>query len=87
MEFDHFWSQYPRKVGKEAARKAFAKAMKKTTADKVMSGVEDLRIRVAGKDQQFTPHPATWLNEGRWDDETATDPAATVPAGYASANR
>jgi len=88
MEFDQFWVQYPRKVGKEAARKAFAKAMKKTTVTAIMSGVEDLRIRVAGKDQQFTPHPATWLNEGRWDDEVSPNaPAATVPAMYGWANR
>lgn len=85
-EFDSFWISYPRKVGKEAARKAFIKAMTKTTAPKIMSAVEDLRIRVAGKDQQFTPHPATWLNEGRWDDEVSTSPAV-VPAQYGWANR
>jgi len=87
MEFDQFWIQYPRKVGKEAARKAFAKAMKKTTMDKVLSGVEDLRIRVAGKDPQFTPHPATWLNEGRWDDEATQPMLSVVPAQYGWANR
>ena len=88
MEFDTFWAQYPRKVGKEAARKAFTKAMTKTTHDKIMTGVEDLRIRVAGKDQQFTPHPATWLNEGRWDDEVAQAAlVSVVPAGYGWANR
>ena len=86
IEFDKFWISYPRKVGKEAARKAFIKAMTKTTAAKIMSGVEDLRIRVAGKDQQFTPHPATWLNEGRWDDEVSAA-AAVVPAQYGWANR
>jgi hypothetical protein len=21
------------------------------------------------EDRQFIPHPATWLNQGRWDDE------------------
>lgn len=86
-EFDLFWIQYPRKVGKEAARKAFAKAMKKTTLNKVMSAVEDLRIRVAGKDPQFTPHPSTWLNEGRWDDETAQPMLSIVPAQYGWANQ
>lgn len=86
-EFDQFWIQYPRKVGKEAARKAFIKAMTKTTTAKIMSAVEDLRIRVAGKDQQFTPHPATWLNEGRWDDEVTSSTAAVVPAQYGWANR
>jgi len=88
MEFDTFWAQYPRKVGKEAARKAFTKAMTKTTHAKIMTGVEDLRIRVAGKDPQFTPHPATWLNEGRWDDEVVQAAlVSVVPAGYGWANR
>lgn len=86
-EFDSFWASYPRKIGKEAARKAFIKAITKTTAGKIMEGVDQLRIDVAGKDQQFTPHAATWLNAGRWDDEVTRPNLATVPAGYAWANR
>lgn len=87
QEFDSFWASYPRKIGKEAARKAFVKAMKKTTAGKIMDGVEQLRLEVAGKDQQFTPHAATWLNAGRWDDEVSRPSLAVVPNGYAWANR
>ncbi len=68
-EFDSFWAGYPRKVGKEAARKAFAKALKLADLKEIMSGVGALRAEVAGKDPKFTPHPSTWLNEGRWDDE------------------
>ena len=86
-EFDSFWASYPRKIGKEAARKAFVKALTKTTAGKIMDGVEQLRIEVAGKDQQFTPHAATWLNAGRWDDEVARPQLQSVPNGYAWANR
>jgi hypothetical protein len=86
-EFDSFWASYPRKIGKEAAKKAFTKSLTKTTAEKIMSGVEDLRIQVAGKDPQFTPHAATWLNAGRWDDEVAKPQLAIVPNGYAWANR
>lgn len=86
-QFDSFWASYPRKIGKEAARKAFTKALTKTTAEKIMDGVERLRIEVAGKDQQFTPHAATWLNAGRWDDEVAHPTLSVVPAGYGWANR
>ena len=87
-EFDQFWATYPRKVGKEAARKAYAKAMTKTTQARIMQSVEDLRIRVAGKDPNFTPHPSTWLNEGRWDDEVeAPQQARNVPAQYGWANQ
>jgi hypothetical protein len=86
-QFDSFWASYPRKIGKEAARKAFTKALTKTTAGKIMDGVERLRIEVAGKDQQYTPHAATWLNAGRWDDEVAQPTLSVVPAGYGWANR
>lgn len=86
-EFDSFWRDYPRKIGKEAARKAFAKALKLTDFATIMEGVVSLRMEVAGKDQKFTPHAATWLNAGRWDDETDTPQQAIVPAGYAWANR
>lgn len=71
-DFNEFWMSYPRKVGKQAAIKAHEKALKLTTPEKIIEGVESLRITVAGKDPQFTPHPATWLHEGRWDDEDET---------------
>lgn len=69
MEFDSFWQSYPRKVGKQAAMKAYAKALKSTTHEQIMSGLEELRTQVAGKDPQYIPHPTTWLNQGRWEDE------------------
>ena len=84
MEFDRFWAEYPRKVGKIAARTAFTKAMKLTSIEQMLSGIELLRIEKAGKGPEWYPHPATWLNEGRWDDEptkpaTQTKPAANSP--------
>lgn len=83
MEFDLFWAQYPRKVGKQAAIKAYDKAMKLTTPTDILNGIKQLRIETAGKEITFIPHPSTWLNEGRWDDEpsttTPTKPAASSP--------
>lgn len=78
MEFDTFWAQYPRKVGKIAAEKAFIKAMKKTTLDQILTGVELLKREQVGKDKTWTPHPSSWLTAGRWDDEPSTAP--TRPA-------
>lgn len=74
-EFDTFWAQYPRKVGKQAAIKAYTKALKLTTPDVVIAGVE--RLKREAREPQFIPHPATWLNEGRWDDEPA-QPSQTL---------
>ena len=83
MEFDTFWAAYPRKKGKIAGRKAFDKAIKLTTLEQLLQGIALLKRETAGKDPEWTPHPATWLNEGRWDDEpstsTTTKPAASSP--------
>lgn len=76
MEFDLFWAQYPRKVGKQAAVKAFSKALKLTKLETILEGVE--RLKRENRDPQFIPHPSTWLNEGRWDDE----PLTAAKAGF-----
>jgi hypothetical protein len=81
MDFDTFWAAYPRKKGKIAGRKAFDKALKITTLEQLLIGIELLKIETAGKEPDFIPHPATWLNDGRWDDEPSkqTKPSASSP--------
>lgn len=74
--FDTFWSAYPKKVGKDAAQKAF----EKRKPDDPMVG--DM-IRAIDKQKsseqwqrdggQYIPNPATWLNQGRWMDEFSND--------------
>ena len=71
-DFDAFWQQYPRKVGKDAARKAFDKAVKRSNCLQIMLALNRQRWP---DDPQFIPHPATWLNQGRWQD----DPGAAAP--------
>ena len=73
--FAAFWSAYPRKVGRVAAEKAYAKAVKLATHDEIMRGVNAYAATVRGQDQQYTAHPSTWLNAGRWADEYAPSPA------------
>lgn len=72
--FNTFWSEYPRKVGKGAAKKSFEKALKKTDLKTILSAVEAQRQspQWTRDDGQFIPHPATWLNQERWDDEVET---------------
>jgi hypothetical protein len=76
--FDEWYEIYPRKRGKIAARKAWAKAMKITTADECIAALHRQMAGLLREQPEFRPHPATWLNEGRWDDEDA--PAADAPA-------
>ena len=69
--FDLFWSHYPRKVGKGAARKAWKTALKK--ADVVLIQESALLYRLTcSKDPQYIAHPASWLNAERWADEPMT---------------
>lgn len=67
--FDDFWAAYPRKTVKSAARKAYAKAVKKARHEEIMFGLSRHLPALQAKEQQFIPHPATWLNQERWSDE------------------
>ena len=74
--FAEFWEVYPRKVGKEAARKAWRRI--KPTADhqsKILAKIKQAKNCDQWKrdNGQYIPNPATWLNQGRWDDEIPTN--------------
>lgn len=64
--FEAWWRQYPRKVGKGAARKAYERVVKagKATPDDLLGGLARYH-----PDPKFTKHPATWLNAECWLDE------------------
>jgi hypothetical protein len=70
-EFDRFWKAYPRKQNKGHAEKAWAKAIKLADPDQIISAVER---SVWNEDKQFIPHPASWLNGKRWEDELPNMP-------------
>lgn len=67
--FDAFWKTYPRHSAKPKAREAFEKQiLKGVSADAIIEGAARF-ARDPNRVDQFTPHPATWLNQGRWEDE------------------
>ena len=68
--FDTFWQLYPRKVGKDDARKAFIVAAKKADPSLIIAGAS----RYAADpnlptDKTYIPYPGKWLRGGHWDDE------------------
>ena len=70
--FDRFWKAYPKKVGKGAAEKAFAKYKPDDAlVEQMIRAVETAkRTEQWRKDGgQYIPNPATWLNQKRWEDE------------------
>ena len=73
--FDRFWVVYPKRVTKEAARKAFAKAVENgTDAEALIAGAQRYAVERQGQDPKYTKHPATWLNGGCWEDEAPGAP-------------
>lgn len=79
--FDAFWAAYPRKVGKEAARKAFTKA--KVDLGTMLSAIEVQKQSAQWQKEggRFVPSPATWLNQGRWSDELPKNTASGSETG------
>jgi hypothetical protein len=92
--FLEWWDSYPRKQGKQAAFIAWKKAGKQVKGDRGVTSLEAAahmldRVRAyaaakAGCDLQFIPHPATWLNQARYDDDpTVWEREKTVGDGRA----
>jgi hypothetical protein len=67
--FDLFWQRYPKKIGKDDARKAWGK--KKPRIDNVLEALswQINSDQWTKQDGQFIPNPATYINQGRWKDE------------------
>lgn len=78
--FAEFWSAYPRKTGKGAARNAWGKIRPtRELQERILQAIEQAKLsdqwqRDGG---QYIPNPATWLNQERWEDGEDTPPAPT----------
>jgi Helix-turn-helix domain len=68
--FDAFWQQYPKKVAKGAARKAYVSALNKARPEEILAGAMRYSQERSLSDPTFTKHPATWLNKECWADES-----------------
>ena len=78
-DFEKFWSAYPRKAGnKQKAFEAFKKAG--VSLETLLKAVEMQKQSAQwSKDNgQFIPHPATWLNGKRWEDQITVDKSGYV---------
>ncbi len=70
-DFGAFWAQYPRKVAKRDAMRAWTKlrSADRLAAMQALPAHNAFWQKKFGADRSFIPHPATWLNGGRWEDE------------------
>lgn len=73
--FSEFWSAYPKKVGKDAALKQFdARKVDDELQSQILAAIAIQKQSPGWKKDggQFIPNPATWLSQGRWQDEVGT---------------
>ena len=70
-EFEFWWKNYPKKLAKGDARKAWKQTEKiRPSLDRLLKAL----VVAKSSDQwtkdggQFIPYPATWLRGERWDD-------------------
>jgi len=91
--FQIFWTAYPRKVSKPSALKSF----EKLDVDEKLLAAMLVAIEQQSRSEQwrkeagrFVPHPATWLNDRRWEDGVQPDdfeaprPNWAIRAGFAN---
>ena len=67
--FDTWWSEYPRKVRKPEARRAYDKAAKKVGHDRLLETMRTYRDFDSRVEAGFILHASTWLNQECWNDE------------------
>lgn len=87
-DWQTFWNEYPRKTGKQNAEKAWSK-LSATDRQSALAQI-DMHIHhwdVSGTSPQFIPHPATWLNGRRWEDELPTIKSKNTAPGMDAVKR
>ena len=72
-EFAEFWVVYPKKAGKPAAKKAFARAITRAPAQIIIERAKALAALhksplAKGEFRASLKHPQGWLNDDRWED-------------------
>lgn len=82
--FDRFWQAYPRKTAKPQAAKAFARLRPdEPLLSRMLAALALQRQSTQWQrdDGQFIPHPSTWINGRRWEDELPEQQQNDVFAG------
>jgi len=69
-DFDTFWNSYPLKIGKKKVKDKFLK-IPKDQLKNILKAVESYKQTKQWQNKQYIPHPITWLNQERWNDEIA----------------
>ncbi|MFA5424551.1 MAG: hypothetical protein WC374_11920, partial [Phycisphaerae bacterium] len=80
LNFELFWKAYPRKAGKKKAQEWWEKHKPNgELLEKILKAIlEQSQTEQWQKDGgKFIPHPITWLNQERWNDEVTDGQRST----------
>jgi hypothetical protein len=77
-QFDEFWKKYGKKVGRTPALKKWMK-LQRVDVEKILETVDAFVL--ANPDLQYRPHPITYLNQRRWEDELPTTMPKKIEGG------
>ena len=70
ITFEQFYKLYPRRVGRFLAEKSFKKLSIKDRFDAYNGLINYIKVWKANEtEKQFIPHPSTFINQRRWEDE------------------
>lgn len=67
--FDEFYAVWPKKVDKPAAKRAWAKAVRRVSPEVIIAAAVAFRDNPHIPPKQYIRNPATWLNGDGWDDD------------------
>lgn len=77
--FEEFWAAYPRRVDRKDAEKAWAKAIKAHSPDRIIVAAKRYGTISSSQGQKYIKYPATWLNKCCYLDEPETPDLWLVP--------
>tara|TARA_R100000697_G_scaffold1652_3_gene3723 strand:+ start:516 stop:833 length:318 start_codon:yes stop_codon:yes gene_type:complete len=69
--FQEFYDDYGKKVSRTAAEKAFKK-LTVNDLQKIKEVLPQWKKQYV-KQKEYQPHPSTWLNQRRWEDDLIND--------------
>ncbi len=69
---EEIYAAYPRKVAKPEALRAIGKAISRGTSSAVLLARTKRYAETTDLELRFIPHPATWFNQERFNDDPAT---------------
>lgn len=71
-DFEEIWSLYPKKSGKDVAKKKYINAIKEGVSNNLIKNkIEEYKkqIKNSGTDKKYIKNGSTWFNQKGWEDE------------------